>query len=235
VTCCSVCIRFLPKNIAELEQVGLLKRACTNSFYVFAGAADGPMARCHTHIAQQAIVVVFVVHMLGDTRQHVLCGLREGASLFMSGMHSMGDLVHSELLGHSLGSMYVHSVASLADVSSEGFSRISCADPRSTQPAPHIHCTDGDKCDMVKNMLLESTSAWQSLFTTSAVASAVVPRSRLSLASLDEMTPCSNAFLGVFLSDQNIAARRPLWADTTRSFAASAGDHFNLLASHAWD
>ena len=74
---------------------------------------------------------------------------------------------------------------------------------------------DGDKRDMVKNMLLESTSAWQSLFTTSAVASAVVPRSRLSLASLDEMTPCSNAFLGVFLSDQNIAARRPLWADTS--------------------
>ena len=29
--------------------------------------------------------------------------------------------------------------------------------------------------------------------------------------------PGSNAFLGVFLSDQNIAARRPLWADTTRS------------------
>ena len=142
MTCCSVCIRFHPKNIAELEQVGLLKRARTSSFYVFAGGADGPMARCYTHIAQQAVVVAFVVHMLSDTRQHVLCGLREGASLFMSGMHSIGDLVHSELLGHSLGSMYVHSVASLADVSSEGFSRILCADPRSTQPAPHIHCTD---------------------------------------------------------------------------------------------
>ena len=109
---------------------------------VFAGGADGPMARCCTHIAEQAIVVAFVVNMVGDTRQHVLCGLREGASLFMSGMHSMGDFVHSELLGHSLGSMYVHAVASLADVSSEGFSRISVADARSTQPAPHIHCTD---------------------------------------------------------------------------------------------